>query len=738
MDTAKQNTDTTELEKSFRNLLSTILHHQENILTKDGLAPATPWNAEKRKQARTTYLQKRGLELPEDDTQRLLKARTLLLDDRNYEAFLQMTSPEIDCDRPAFTFMCAHAYGDPLDHRFYNPQKSLAMYLAFEQLFGCDASSRIAASYAEGKAGKIDLNAAIYWYQKSIERGNDDAEIPLATLYKNHDPRYGRDDEAAFTAYVDALDGTAITSLTSARAQYQAAQAYANGKGVAQNDARTIEAYKNVMALDPDLRGIGAIALQCLATRTFLGLGTPADFERVQALSAQYNGDTSYCAGMRYNTLTHLDRLNNLIEIAKKEGEKCTTCMADYFKNIYEGKFLFEDTLDILGNMEEPVADLAEGMAWAYTQLAGYEKWATKPAWDEILKTIRANKIKMPMVAVNRSTIRFGPVYNQMDAQGLPVLGALLDAASTIEERLEAEANFGAFTPTPGARIFLGLQADAMGDIAFKFAHSDEKPGLILQQDVDVVMALAFGDEQPIWPQFSLEDAKDEIDDPYDIFSIKQWNPAWLAHTYLGHTLYTTDILAAALAWDSKKLAVASETDRLSKQGINIANSLLDDLTLSGGSCAGHSTGRVMLRPENVPITVYLHQTFLLRDIWEVHAGQAKMMLDGAFIGNTHGSTAEDREIALNDPRYSHGRAAATFTRHFNDIAALVPVFERARQLMGMVYATAQLRNTPGFTPHPALLESSRAKLEHFKKRTDEDNSPTSRVCRRLPLTYGV
>ncbi len=87
--------------------------------------------------------------------------------------------------------------------------------------------------------------------------------------------------------------------------------------------------------------------------------------------------------------------------------------------------------------------------------------------------------------------------------------------------------------------------------------------------------------------------------------------------------------------------------------------------------------------------------------------------LNGAYIQELDG--VEDRNISRNDTRFGQGRLTQRLTEHYNDIALMMPVFERARQMMGLLYSVMKLREG-GYQPHPDVQAAYSGTLRKFEK----------------------
>jgi hypothetical protein len=87
----------------------------------------------------------------------------------------------------------------------------------------------------------------------------------------------------------------------------------------------------------------------------------------------------------------------------------------------------------------------------------------------------------------------------------------------------------------------------------------------------------------------------------------------------------------------------------------------------------------------------------------------------GANIVNT-GNGALDMSANKNDDRFRNGRAANHFTREYDTIAHLLPVFDRLRQLTALLEALKELHDK-GFKPSPQLLQRAVGAATHLMQR---------------------
>lgn len=639
------------------------------------------------------------------------------------ESAILTLDPEFDRKNPLALLVWAWCYMHPFNQHCFKPDLALALLLVADQTLGKDCATWIAELYASGATGRIDVHAAIHWYEIAIERGDAQMKGPLAKLYKTHDQRYGSQEHREFNTYVRSLETSFLEALTTEGDHLEAARLYAAGKVVARDDQRASVHYDQAISLDAEHRFSGAQALIARVARHFLGIGPDADTRtsHILSLMSSYSGENSYCAGMRNQT----QRLFNYVSLALKEFDGAPeygASVRNFLKSVDSGQTSLDKAVEII-RQRNKINDGIAYSIWVMSILAAHEGRDTHTAWRRLCAEAMVRRNGLDWGDVERSTMEWGPNYNILDEAGLPVLGAFGEPARDVENELHQKVTRGFYTPQSGiARV---LEVRATERLGVHFDHSNSRPALLTDEDIDVVSALMFGASEPIWPSFSLEEAGTEIDEPFQLLKIKVWNEPWLGSTDFGRTLYVTDALTGALGWHSQNFAVDSGVSQRS----GVARQLLVDLQTSGGQCAGHCGGRVMLRPEHVPVTVA--RRFLVAG-WTASVGKATIWVDGAFIEKKTYDTEGDRSVALNDTRYRYGRTASLLSKHYDAIADMIPVFERYRQMMGLLYGTYGLRRERRFQPRASFKARSRALLERFRARNASMNQLSKRVCRSL------
>jgi hypothetical protein len=101
-------------------------------------------------------------------------------------------------------------------------------------------------------------------------------------------------------------------------------------------------------------------------------------------------------------------------------------------------------------------------------------------------------------------------------------------------------------------------------------------------------------------------------------------------------------------------------------------------------------------------------------------------------IDKNTGKLKENRLLNLNDPRFAMGRVALLLTERYNEIAEFFPMFERSRQLIGLLKLLINLKDKYNFKPSPAMAASIEKAYQHYSTR------PEIPLQQRLCLSMGL
>lgn len=494
-----------------------------------------------------------------------------------------------------------------------------------------------------------------------------------------------------------------------------------------ENRKRAIDIYWNIydnrhandeQDASPIFHGMGILAM-----RVFLGLDVEQSSQKAREILANLpknSGGTPVCSGCAQYFADCL----NLIETTDQDDEvkRKVDSITGIVRNLYYKRMTFEDAALVLSSNPDYSTQLASDIFRIARYVARNEGWILSKEWSDLSLVVETGLLGLKPEQVRKSALSVGPRYNQVSSNGLPIIGAWEVATNSTKEVEFQLITDGSFVPQPGVVRFDGLSAELGGAIKFRFQTSNEKPALILQEDIDVLMVLTFGrvgnDKEFIWPSLSLEqmdvhhkDFGKRITTKTELLCEKDFEPHWLGYTNIGKTFFYTDYLIGAVAWNSKEFEVLDD-DQSNYPGFSaFARSLLYDFRMTGGSIPDDfETTRVMLRPGEsifLPSSTSIDPETNNKTI-NILCNNIPMRVDGSYW------KGDDSSILLNNVDFSQGRLTQKITDHYNDIAMMMPVFERARQLVGIQYTLFKLRSL-GYRPPAEVQKELSDRLGFFE-----------------------
>lgn len=300
----------------------------------------------------------------------------------------------------------------------------------------------------------------------------------------------------------------------------------------------------------------------------------------------------------------------------------------------------------------------------------------------------------------------YGPVYNLYDCRGIPVLGHLLRTGERVLKA--ADHDYGAFVPDAGIVAVTGIIGKANGSISFKTIGMGDRPALLLPEDFSVAMAHVFIEAE--LPSFSLSSSVrgEEFPDGGSGTLRHKWFGAdWLRHTDFGRTMYHSDCLMGDLMWAKSLPAVVDESECGRSELSSLAREFQAEIRQLKKLPLHHeddSAGFRLTAPPDV-------RQYMLTvpgkngDVTVVPIGMPLRIRgwleDGGGVG----------EYAVNSDVHMSGAAANLMTGRFETLAALLPIFERVRQLMNLVHGLNELK-VAGFS----IGNELRGSLEEYRQ----------------------
>lgn len=617
----------------------------------------------------------------------------------------------------------AYYYDNPTKgNPFFNADLAFGLYIHAARLGSKAACYNIAQAYKNGHERNIDEDEAAYWFQKAFENGHGCAGTEIFDRNVN-DPRYGHPDHQSFTDETNALPETMI-KMNSPWGYMWKARLMLGGWTETNSTDWAIETYKGFASLPKGLScAIPRVnAIWALALRHFLEMDISSErdndfLEKARTYLADIPADTN-SAEMRFGIFWKASLLIKVIDdmmidnSLASEYQNATLLM----RRMKDGLVTSQELKAQVNNGEIDITEPLLSTLWAASQLVENEGWKHDPGYRDVAQYLLKKELGLDDDTLFKSRLLMGPLYNALNEYGFPAMGCLYNASTSLEQIAADRSQYGAYVPLPGVLALTGLHTTKDGTIEFDCIQSHTQPAMLVQEDFDVCLSLIFGKAaKPIMPSLGLEPLritpiKDELASG---ISKKVWDPAWLGHTDFGKTLMIADYYIGTVVWNYAYLSLIQPHDEESSKLHDRGQNLIDGLFSLGGRNGEGQSGRVMLHPAVMKFSVERKKPFVSREIISLKLRKAQMMVDGSYWAR-HPDGTEDRAVALNDPAFKHGKAAKYITDRYNNVAGLIPTFERARQMMILLHGLDALRKT-GWRPAPSYQAQITHKLKAFE-----------------------
>lgn len=387
------------------------------------------------------------------------------------------------------------------------------------------------------------------------------------------------------------------------------------------------------------------------------------------------------------------------------------TDAAKLIASVHNGELAFDHANQIIRSGKVKATPVLNDQLWAACGVIGGDDMSHYKKWDALRREVQMKLLGVTEEQVQTSTQQYGPRYNKLDSKGF-LVPASFDPNSI---------------PKEGDTYFRGVRATKKGEIDFFFEQRPGVPSMIFSQDIDVALIVAFHPSRPLLPSLSLEGLDEDFPDrPKWNFIQKEWRPRWIGHTMIGETLYAADYWIGQLAWNSKSFPVTPKDIPDPEKRARVV-ALLKEFELCGGQADGYSS-RVMLKPGDVHGT--WNKTKEGDIVCDVH--RIDMGVDGSNmaikIDPKTNAYMQDRVVNLNDPRFAMGRVALLLSAKYDEIAELFPMFERGRQMVGLLKTLVTLRDKHNFQPSTELAKRIDQAYQYYTKK------PTIALRQRLCL----
>ncbi len=302
---------------------------------------------------------------------------------------------------------------------------------------------------------------------------------------------------------------------------------------------------------------------------------------------------------------------------------------------------------------------------------------------------------------VIENTFNYGPSYNAIGKNALPIAGELWSAFHGGEN--------DASIINPGYGFIEQVIGDASGDVKFKFKKSPN--ALVFDDDLDILLVLSFCYKNHVFPSIDVPSA-----DSLNLGSIreKKTEPQWLINTDLGRTLYATDVFAGELSWGMEEFDTVDENNGSNVSTFNKLRELI--LGCEGENPEGLGYSPVVnVNPKKVSLSKPTVKKVANGSETSIDVFGLSFGVDGGFSKSK--SIRGTQWKYRNSDKYLHTKRTKILTEHYNEVAMVFPVYERLRQLMSISYALKELRKS-GFAPSEKMMARLNQRKAHFEEKT--------------------
>jgi hypothetical protein len=258
----------------------------------------------------------------------------------------------------------------------------------------------------------------------------------------------------------------------------------------------------------------------------------------------------------------------------------------------------------------------------------------------------------------------YGPVYNPLNSNGLPVLGAWEQAKSIPEtNNLSPNPNqYTSFIPFEGPVILNSVRVDEHNEIRYDCGFKEGFSALLFNDDFEIAERLIF--EDSIFPEFY-----------FDSKESKFFNPSWLKDTDFGRTLYACHYFINELVFNTDAYDIASKETFFNASWCEPVKSMIGYIQVMMNQSNINSLKHIAhVKP--VRFTGNTEDDLITDNNWRLK--DIDMDLTFEVIDVESGKPVDPISMFLN--------------KHREAFPQLIPNFERLRQLLKLLYALDQLK----------------------------------------------
>lgn len=607
----------------------------------------------------------------------------------------------------------------------FNPTEAERLNIKAVGLGNSYAAIYLGSKYHYGNEIEIDLEKALYWYKRANELSNRFAKKRIADVFKFQNELNNPDIQNPYTDEIIELyrqgydEGDLI-------AGYNYACLFINGynrKPI--NVDFGLQVYDYLLGKDPNYAEETTqkkIAL-IMAMRSFLGI----DVEKNNQKALDYLEMIPDPDQTNHGYIKHsLNEWKKLLEKYIRQESQANNNDLILIQQLCSGSRDIQKTIQKMDAGSIKISDQLVNYVVCAEWLANNEEWKSRYDWNDLAEATQAHQLGHSFAKAVQSTRDSGPRYTPLDDRGMPILGVLMQPSQNDADEQEQRLTTGSYVPQPGLIKITGIIADEEG-FRYKGLYSEDLPSMISLEDQQIAEILIFGDpkKHPLnnFPVLSLEtENNDEYGkgaegSGYDKSLLyKIYTPQWLAYTDFGRTFWVTDKLIGDWCWNPERFKIGAPEDCVSPDLHFMAKNFVKDLRLTGGRGANGASSRVMIQPLNHYILPDAPEKPTRKSSASVDIKDMTMQVYGSYI------LKDNRKLFEKDPNFAQGRTVQKLTGRYNDIMKLDPRFERAQQLMALLYGHLRLWEL-GYRPSEEVqndLITKRKALESLGRDKDE------------------
>lgn len=666
-----------------------------------------------------SYFRKHGLGFPPVSTKDRLKYAGSRADiiPPDYSMTFKLYFPSLDSQNSDWLLLIGYIYNDETSS-YFDPEASLNFYKKSSDLGNSAASRNIGLKYEYGKETPVDLDEALRWYNLSLKQGNLGAYQLIADINLLQESLHNPSADVRPDRYIFSLYKESIETLTT-NAMFSYIKCLINGDGTEKDIETALKSYKFSLSQTPGHQDKPYHAMMAynFAIRNFLGLDMPQSISEAVSYLEMIPKKSNF-----KNISINLNRKKtDLLKAIDEQRRGDISQEVNLLRRLYKNPDLIATTISEVSNGKVVVSKNLIKFLHHIEYLAATEDWPSRYDWDDLIEAAQSRQLGLTFEQVSKSTFNSGPRYTPLDHRGLPVLGVLPGPSPDEDTVQRLKRQTGSYVPQSGITVIRGIAGNQNG-FHYDALVDYDRPALIVPEDLDVAEVLIFGDtDGPLLPSLSLEQ---ENNDNYgrgsdgggqdSRISYKIWSPSWLGHTDFGKTLYITDDMIGQWCWAPERYKVGEPEYTFHPSVSYMARDFVKDIRLTGGRNVAGGSARVMIQPKHVFVTPPEPTgTVYVQESAAVSIKQVTMKVYGSYIINENGS--ENRSAFEEDPNFEQGRKVQKLTERYNDIALLDPRFDRAKQLMGLLYGMLRLRQI-GYRPPEDLQRHLRNRLSEFER----------------------